>query len=328
MDDQVGPYEKMISDTFGFEKVQLKSGGVEGTEGAVKFSRRWGVYVKGIDNEKVTILFASNHSWGHSIAACASSEDPKKNSRFGPFKNLGFEIVKYDCPIALETKLKENPNVAAFLVEPIQTSAGCILPETGYLKKCKELCNKYNVLLIFDEVSTGLGRTGKMLASDYEGVKPDILVLGKSLSGGYFPLSACLAGSEVMDQIRVNNHGSSYSANTLACAIGQASLKILKEEGMIENSAILGTKFKNLLKTLDFPFIKEVRGKGLMVAIEFDKDWEHCAQDVVLELVKSGVLVRQAIDSNIILFTPTLVISKNDIHQVFEKLQTILNDLR
>ena len=198
----IGNFEKYLCNEFGYENVLLMNGGVEGAEAAVKFSRRWGVESKGIDNEKVTVLFASNNFWGRSLAACASSDDKERYSRFGPFKNLGFEIIEYNNIQALENKLKENPNVASFMIEPIQGEAGVIIPSNGYLRKCRELCDKYNVLLIFDEIQTGCGRAGKLLACDYEGVRPDLLVLGKSLSGGYFPISACLGNEKVLGLIK------------------------------------------------------------------------------------------------------------------------------
>ena len=328
MDDQNGPYEKMLSETFGQQKVLLQNSGSEACDVAMKFCRRWGTRVKGIENEKVTILMASGSSFGNHLSAIAGSDNPLKYERFGPSKNLGFDIVEYNNTSALEQKLKGNPNIAAFMLEPIQASQGCIIPCENYLRKCREICDKYNVLLIFDEVFTGLGRTGKLLACDYEGVKPDALVLGKSLSGGFYPISACLAKSEILELVEDGCHGSTYSLSTLACAIGQASLKVLKEEGIVENSGKRGTQFLNLLKQLNLPFIKDIRGKGLMVAIEFDEDnWEYKAQDVVVRLVENGILVRQANDSNIVQFTPPLVITEDEINSTFDTIQKVLSKM-
>lgn len=244
------------------------SSGVEATEAAVKFARRWGVVAKGIDNEAVTILFASNNFWGRSLAACASSDDPERYYRFGPFENLGFDLIPFGDADALENAVRANPNIAAFIVEPIQGEAGVIIPPEGYLRRCREICDKYDILLGFDEIQTGFGRVGKLLACDWEGVRPDLLSLGKSLSGGFYPVSAMLANDKVMKLIKSGEHGSTWGGNPLACAIGKAAVEVIISEGMVENSLEKGNFLLKEFQKFKYPFITDIRGRGLMIGIE------------------------------------------------------------
>lgn len=201
--DRLGLWEKQLTQMIGYDKVCFMNGGVEATETSVKFSRRWAYEVKGIPDGQATILFPKHNFWGRSIAACGSSDDPKRFARFGPYAGLNFELIDYDCPEALENALKSNPNIAAYIFEPIQGEAGVVVPAKGYLKKVRELCDKYNVLMVADEVQTGLGRTGKLMGMDWEeGVKPDMVCMGKSLSGGFYPIAATLANDKIMDCIK------------------------------------------------------------------------------------------------------------------------------
>ena len=317
IDDQMAPYEKLICETFGFQKVFLQSGDAEACEATLKFARRWGVTVKGIPNEDVTILFTSNCARGNYLVSSASNNDPRKNERFGPFENLGFQNIEFNDSEALENRLRENPNIAAFILEPIQTLNKFVIPEDGYLKKCREICSRYNVLLVFNEMTTGLGRTGKMLACDFEGVKPDVLLLGKSLCGGFLPAAAILGSKEFTDVIEFGMHGSSYTATTLSCVIGEVALNVLVEDGMVKNSAERGDQFLKLLRSLKSPLIKEVSGRGLLIAVQFEESDTFKAQDVVEKLVEGGIMVKQAILSDFILFTPPLIVTKEDIDEAF-----------
>ena len=268
--DQLGPYSQKLVEMMDHDRVIFCNGGVEGSECAVKFARRWGYEVKNIESNKARVLFAKQNFWGRSLAACASSDDPDRYRNFGPFDGMGFDLVAYNDPAALEEKLKNEPNYAAFMIEPIQGEGGVIVPDHGYLKKCKEICEKYNVLLIFDEIQTGLGRTGKMLAQNWEDVKPDITVLGKSLSGGFYPISACMTNNEVMDCIRPNEHGSTFGGNPLACAIGTAALDTIVEEGMVENASKVGKYLEKRLKEVQAAHdqVVDVRGRGMFYGVE------------------------------------------------------------
>ena len=234
----LGEYEAYISAYFGYDKVLPMNTGVEGGETAIKLARRWGYNVKGIEENKAKIIFAEGNFWGRTLAAISSSTDPSSFKGFGPYMP-GFELIPYNDLTALENQLKDA-NVAAFMVEPIQGEAGVVLPDDGYLKGVRDLCTKYNVLFIADEIQTGLARTGKMLACDHEGVRPDILILGKALSGGTLPISAVLADDIVMMQIKPGEHGSTYGGNPLACAVAIKSLEVLKSEKMAENAEAMG----------------------------------------------------------------------------------------
>ena len=214
--------------------------GVEAGESAIKFVRRWGYRVKKVQADQATVLFAKGNFWGRTIAACGSSDDPDRYKDFGPFGGLNFELIDYGCLKSLEQKLQENPSIVAFMVEPIQGEMGVVIPPAGYLKKAHELLKKHRALLIADEIQTGLGRTGKMLCADHDGVRPDVVLLGKALSGGFMPISAVLCDAEIMDLIKPGEHGSTYGGNSLASAIAVASLDVLINEKMCENSTKQG----------------------------------------------------------------------------------------
>jgi len=305
----LGEYEKYITSYFGYDKVLPMNTGVEGGETALKLARRWAYDVKGVEKNKAKVVFAKGNFWGRTLAAISSSNDPSSFEGFGPFLS-GFELIEYNNLNALEEAIKD-PNTAAFMVEPIQGEAGVIVPDNDYLKGVKALCTKYNVLFIADEVQTGLGRTGKMLACDHEGVKPDILILGKALSGGTIPVSAVLANNEVMLTIKPGEHGSTYGGNPLACAVAMEALKVLKDEKLSENSEALGIIFREEMNRLknESDLITDVRGKGLFNAIVIKERNGKTALDVCLKFAENGLLAKPT-HGDIIRFAPPLVINQ------------------
>merc|ERR1719198_2900812 len=248
--DCLGHFEKYITELFGFDKVLPMNTGVEGGETACKLARKWGYMVKGIPDNQAKIIFAKENFWGRTLAAVSSSTDPDCYTNFGPYMP-GFSTIPYNDLDALEAALEANPHVCAFMVEPIQGEAGVVVPQEGYMSKAKAICEKYNVLLIADEVQTGICRTGRMLACDHDGCKPDILVLGKALSGGVLPVSAVLANDEVMLCIKPGEHGSTFGGNPLACKVAQTALTVLKEEKMTENAEAMGKIFRARLEDID-----------------------------------------------------------------------------
>lgn len=308
----LGEYEKFITSYFGYDKVLPMNTGVEGGETALKLARRWAYDVKKVEQNKAKIVFAKGNFWGRTLAAISSSDDPSSYAGFGPFMP-GYESVNYNDLTALENAIKD-PNTAAFMVEPIQGEAGVIVPTEGYLKGVRALCDKYNVLFIADEVQTGLARTGKMLACDHEGVKPDILILGKALSGGTMPVSAVLASNEIMLTIKPGEHGSTYGGNPLACAVAMEALKVLKDENLIENSEKLGILFRNEMNRLknECDIITEVRGKGLFNAIVIKEKNGKTAWDVCLQFAEHGLLAKPT-HGDIIRFAPPLVITEKQL---------------
>lgn len=305
----LGEYEKYITSYFGYDKVLPMNTGVEGGETALKLARRWAYDVKGVKENQAKVVFAKGNFWGRTMAAISASNDPSSFGGFGPFLP-GYELVDYNDLKALENAIKD-PNTAAFMVEPIQGEAGVVVPDEGYLKGVRALCDKYNVLFIADEVQTGLARTGKMLACDHEDVKPDILVLGKALSGGLMPVSAVLANNEIMLTIKPGEHGSTYGGNPLACAVAMEALKVLKDENLAENSEKLGILFReemnNLKKETDI--ITLVRGKGLFNAIVIKEKNGKTAWDVCVKFAENGLLAKPT-HGDIIRFAPPLVITK------------------
>lgn len=308
----LGEYAKFITGYFGYDKVLPMNTGVEGGETAIKLARRWGYVKKGISENQAKIIFAEGNFWGRTLAAISSSTDPSSYKAFGPYMP-GFELVPYNDLVSLE-KAFQDKNVAAFMVEPIQGEAGVVVPDEGYLKGIRALCDEYNVLLIADEIQTGLCRTGKMLACDHENVRPDILILGKALSGGVLPVSAVLADDEIMMNIKPGEHGSTYGGNPLACAVAMEALKVLKEEQLAENAEAMGKLLRSELEKLKSPFIITIRGKGLLNAIviggaDKEKAWELC-----LDLKENGLLAKPTHDDKI-RFAPPLIITKEQIKE-------------
>jgi len=308
----LGEYEKYITEYFGYDKVLPMNTGVEGGETAIKLARRWGYNVKGIAENKAKIIFAEGNFWGRTLAAISSSTDPSSFKGFGPYMP-GFGLVPYNNLVALEEALKDK-EVAAFMVEPIQGEAGVVIPDEGYLKAVRDLCDKYHVLFIADEIQTGLARTGKMLACDHENVKPDILILGKALSGGTLPISAVLASNEIMMQILPGEHGSTYGGNPLACAVAIKSLEVLKSEKMAENAEKMGARLRQGLANLNSPFITTIRGKGLLNAIVIKHENPDASWDLCLHLKDLGLLAKPT-HGDKIRFAPPLIITEKQIDE-------------
>lgn len=308
----LGEYEQFITNYFGYDKVLPMNTGVEGGETAIKLARRWAYDVKGVKENQAKIVFANGNFWGRTLAAISSSNDPSSYKGFGPYMP-GYELIDYNDLNALENAIKD-PATAAFMVEPIQGEAGVVVPSDGYLKGVRALCTKYNVLFIADEVQTGLARTGKMLACDHENVKPDILILGKALSGGILPVSAVLASNEIMLTIKPGEHGSTYGGNPLGCAVAMEALKVLKDEKLAENAETLGILFRSEMTKLkqETNLITEIRGKGLFNAIVIKEKNGKTAWDVCLQFAEHGLLAKPT-HGNIIRFAPPLVITKEQL---------------
>ena len=308
----LGEYEKYITQYFGYDKVLPMNTGVEGGETAIKLARRWGYNVKGIAENKAKIIFAEGNFWGRTLAAISSSTDPSSFQGFGPYLP-GFEIIPYNNLTALEDALKDK-NVAGFMIEPIQGEAGVVIPDDGYLKGVRNLCNKYNVLFIADEIQTGLARTGKMLACDHEEVRPDILILGKALSGGTLPVAAILADDSIMLQIKPGEHGSTYGGNPLACAVAMKALEILKTENLANNAMKMGEILRKELAALHSPFISTIRGKGLLNAIIIQHKNAKASWDLCLHLKDLGLLAKPTHGDKIRL-APPLIINEQQIKE-------------
>ncbi len=310
--DSLGLYEQYITKLFGYDKVLPMNTGVEGGETAIKLARRWGYTVKDIEENKAKIIFAEGNFWGRTLAAISSSTDPSSYANFGPFMP-GFELVPYNNLTALEQKLKD-PNVVAFMVEPIQGEAGVVVPDDGYLTAVRALCTKYNVLFIADEVQTGLCRTGKMLACDHENVRPDILILGKALSGGVLPVAAVLCDDYIMLTIKPGEHGSTYGGNPLACKVAMAALEVLVNDDLANNAEKLGAQLRaelNLIKEQSTT-ITAVRGKGLLNAIVMKENITKTAWNLCEILAKNGLLAKPT-HGHIIRLAPPLVINQSQL---------------
>ena len=305
--DVLGQYEEFVTKLFGYDKVLPMNTGVEGGETANKLARKWGYMKKGIEKNKARIIFAKGNFWGRTLAAISSSDDPSSYEGFGPFMP-GYDLIPYNDLEALETELKDF-NVCAFMVEPIQGEAGVVVPDEGYLAGVRKLCDKYNVLFIADEVQTGIARTGKMLACDYEDARPDLLILGKAISGGVFPVSAVLADDEIMLCIQPGEHGSTFGGNPLACKVAQAALEVVIDENLAENAYRLGKIFRRELRAFDNDMITLVRGRGLLNAIVIKPKDGKEAWDVCLKLRDNGLLAKPT-HGDIIRFAPPLVITE------------------
>ncbi len=311
----LGKYEKFITNFFGYDKLLPMNTGVEGGETANKLARKWGYEKKNIPKNKARIIFAKGNFWGRTLAAISSSDDPTSYEGFGPYMP-GYDLIPYNDLDALEDQLKD-PNVAAFMVEPIQGEAGVVVPDDGYLSGVRDLCNKYNVLFIADEVQTGIARTGKMLATDYENARPDILILGKALSGGVFPVSAVLADDSIMMCIKPGEHGSTYGGNPIANKVVMAALEVVKDENLCENAYKLGEILRNELRKIETDMITTVRGKGLLNAIVIKPKNGNEAWDVCLKLRDNGLLAKPT-HGDIIRFAPPLVINENQLYECVE----------
>jgi ornithine--oxo-acid transaminase len=310
----LGDYEKFITEYFGYERVLPMNTGVEGGETAIKLCRKWAYKIKKVPQNEAKIIFVEGNFWGRTLAAISSSTDPSSTTDFGPFMP-GYQIIPYDDIPALELALQDS-NVAGFMLEPIQGEAGVKIPADGYLKKAYNLCKAKNVLFIADEVQTGIGRTGKLLACDYEDVKPDILILGKALSGGVLPVSCVLSSHEIILTIKPGEHGSTFGGNPLACAVATEALKVLKEENMIENAAKMGDILRAELNKLKskYNFIELVRGRGLLNAIVIKESDKINAWDICIKFAENGLLAKPT-HGNIIRFAPPLVINEKQLQE-------------
>eukprot|EP01071_Lankesteria_metandrocarpae_P009579 Lankesteria_metandrocarpae@DN5219_c1_g1_i2.p1 len=306
--DNLGLFCKFMSDYFGYERVLPMNSGTEAAEAAVKLARRWGYDVKGIPKNEGVMIFCEGNFWGRSISAVSSSTDRSSFEGYGPY-TPGMEIIPFDDVPALEACLKKHEGkVCAFMVEPIQGEAGVIVPADGYLKKVSELCKAHNTLLLVDEVQTGLGRTGKLLCSEHDGVRPDIVVLGKALSGGVYPVSAVLADSKVMLAITYGSHGSTFGGNPVACMVAIAALGVLRDEKLAENALKMGAIFRQEMTAVckDLPWVVEVRGRGLMNCVEVDSS-KVSAWDICVALAKEGVLCKPTHKSNLRMAPPLCI---------------------
>lgn len=322
--NQLGLYEKFVTEFFGYDKVLPMNSGAEADETALKLARRWGYDVKGVPENKAKIVVCEGNFHGRTITIISMSTDPDSYKRFGPY-TPGFEVVPYNDLNALEKAL-EDPNVVGFLVEPIQGEAGVYVPEEGYLKKAYDLCKSRNVLFIADEVQTGIARTGKLLACIHEGVRPDILILGKALSGGVMPVSAVLANDEVMLVIKPGEHGSTFGGNPLACRVAIAALEVVRDEKLAENAEKLGEIFREELQSFQHPMIDLVRGKGLLNAIVIKPTKGKEAWDVCVKMAENGLLAKPT-HQHIIRFAPPLVITEEQLRESINIIKKSLNDI-
>jgi ornithine--oxo-acid transaminase len=319
--DVLGVYEKFVTEYFGYQRVLPMNTGAEGDETALKLTRKWAYTVKGVPENQAKIICCENNFHGRTISVVSMSTDPVARKDFGPF-TPGFVTIPYDDLGALEKAL-EDPNVAGFLVEPIQGEAGVYVPQEGYLKKAYELCKAKNVLFIADEVQTGIARTGKLLASDWEGVRPDVLILGKALSGGIYPISAVLADDHIMLAIKPGEHGSTFGGNPVACRVAIAALGVIKEERLAENAYKMGVIFRSELGKINSPMVELVRGKGLLNAAVIKPMNGKTAWDVCLKMRDNGLLAKPTHD-HIIRFAPPLVINEAQVREAVEIIRVSL----
>ena len=322
----LGQYEKFIADFFEYDKVLPMNTGVEGGETAVKLARKWGYEVKKIPKDSAKIIFVEGNFWGRTLGAISSSTDPSSTNGFGPFMP-GYEIIPYNNLDSLREALKD-PNVAAFMVEPIQGEAGVVVPDENYLRNAYEMCKDSNVLFIADEVQTGIGRTGKMICCEHHGFKPDILILGKALSGGVFPVSAILASDEVMLTIKPGEHGSTFGGNPVACEVAMAALRVIKDEKLSENAHNMGVIFRDKIQTYinNSNIVEKIRGKGLLNAIVIkDDENSDIAWNICLKMAEKGLLAKPT-HGNIIRFAPPLIINEDQLNNCIEIIISSLKD--
>nr|WP_319778060.1 ornithine--oxo-acid transaminase [Maridesulfovibrio sp.] len=318
--DQLGPFYEELCALTNSHKVLPMNSGAEAVETAIKAVRKWGYMVKGIPEDRAEIIVCGDNFHGRTITIVSFSTDLGSRKGFGPF-TPGFKIIPFGNAEALEATI--TPNTVAFMVEPIQGEAGVIIPPEGYLKKVREICNKHNINLILDEIQTGLGRTGKMLAEEHEGIEADITLIGKALSGGFYPVSAVLSNTEVLGVLKPGEHGSTFGGNPLACAVAREALKVLKDEKLIQNAEDMGAKFLAGLNSIQNGKIKEVRGRGLLLAVEFKLN-AGGARQYCEKLKENGLLCKETHD-NIIRFAPPLVINAEQVDWALERIKSVLS---
>jgi ornithine--oxo-acid transaminase len=318
--DQLGLFYQAIQKYIHYHKILVMNSGAEAVESAIKAVRKWGYEVKGVPVDQAEIIVCENNFHGRTISIVSFSTDPAARKNFGPF-TPGFKAIPFGDSQALEAAL--SLNTVGFLVEPIQGEAGVIIPPHGYLREVKEICNAHNVMLIFDEIQTGLGRTGELLADRHEGAEPDVTLIGKALSGGFFPVSAVLSNSEVLGVLRPGEHGSTFGGNPLACAVARTALKVLVEEQMVENAARMGDYFLQKLRNMESPLIKEVRGRGLMIGLEL-KPEAGGARIFCEQLKELGILCKDT-HLHTIRISPPLVIKKDEIDWALERFEKVIS---
>jgi len=319
--DKMGPFLHKLCEVAGYDKALPMNTGAEAVETAIKAARKWGHLKKGVEENKAEIIVCENNFHGRTTTIISFSTEPQYKFGFGPF-TPGFKIISYNDPEALEKAITSN--TVAFLVEPVQGEGGVIVPDEGYYKKIREITKKYNVLLIADEIQTGFGRTGTLFAMDREGVKPDILVVGKALGGGIYPVSAILANDDIMDVFKPGDHGSTFGGNPLASAVGMASLEVILEEKLPERAEELGSYFMEELRKINSPHVKEVRGRGLLIGMEIKKEIAT-ARPFCEKLMKLGILAKET-HEQVIRFAPPLIIKKEEIDWALERIRKVLTE--
>jgi ornithine--oxo-acid transaminase len=317
--DQLAPFYEELCALTGSHKALPMNSGAEAVESAIKVARKWGYEVKGVPEGQAEIIVAADNFHGRTVAIVGFSTDPQSRGGFGPFAP-GFKVVPYGDAAALEAAI--GPNTVAFLVEPIQGEAGVIIPPAGYLKRARELCTQHRVILILDEIQTGLGRTGKLLAEEHEGIEADLTLIGKALSGGFYPVSAVLSNSEVMDVLHPGEHGSTFGGNPLACAVARAALRVLTEEGMVENAARVGDRLKASLASIRADSVKDVRGRGLMLAVELHAE-AGGARRVCEALQARGLLAKET-HEHTIRIAPPLILTDDQADWIAEQFAAVL----
>jgi ornithine--oxo-acid transaminase len=317
--DQLAPFYEELCALTGSHKALPMNSGAEAVESAIKVARKWGYEVKGVPAGQAEIVVAADNFHGRTVAIVGFSTDPQSRGGFGPFAP-GFKVVPYGDAAALEAAI--GPNTVAFLVEPIQGEAGVIIPPAGYLKRARELCTQHQIILILDEIQTGLGRTGKLLAEEHEGIEADLTLIGKALSGGFYPVSAVLSNSEVMDVLHPGEHGSTFGGNPLACAVARAALRVLVEEGMIDNAARIGERLKAALASIRADSVREVRGRGLMIAVELHPD-AGGARRVCEALQARGLLAKET-HEHTIRIAPPLILGADQADWIAEQFEAVL----
>lgn len=322
--DLLGEFMEKATKFFGYDKLLPMNTGAEGVETALKLARRWGYDVKGVPEGKAKIVVCADNFHGRTITIVSMSTDPSSYGGFGPFTE-GFVKIPYNDVSALE-KVITDPDIVGFLLEPIQGEAGVVVPDDGYLKACYDICKRHNVLFIADEIQSGIGRSGRLLACDWEGVKPDILVLGKALSGGVTPVSAVFANDEIMLTIKPGEHGSTYGGNPLACTVGMAALDVVRDEKLAENAYRMGKIFRSEMSKINHKMIKKVRGKGLLNAVVTEPSGDVKAWDICVMLKEKGLLAKPT-HEHIIRFTPPLIINEAQMSEAVAIIKSVFESI-